>query len=436
MTKPIKSLIFLSALATAVCVTPTDKANAMVATNQTTVESVASTAAHKDGWEESNGKYYYYKDGQIIKNTWFSQNGYWYYATSTGAMKTGWFESTGKNGGEKKYWFYFDNTGKMKTGLQKIGKYYYYFYTKDKEYKDAPVGAMLYQRGTTSVEIDKQIHMFNEDGQAYSGWIDWGDWYYFSESGVPAYGLKTINNKKYLFVDSHSSTVHIYTQNYRTVGYLAKNQWVIINDKYKYYANEKGIAVTGWKTIDDKTYYFNTDGKLVSGWKQINNNWYFFANEKVDRRISDRNYGERLSNRRYEINKKWYSFNTKGVMQTGWVKEKTSNGDIYFYYNTTTGVALTGWQTVPINNSSTTKAIYYFAPSGRIGQMYTGLQTINGKKYYFGKTYGKLTYGWQQIDGKWYYFDKANKGAAVVNTSKKIGNKTYKFNKNGVCTNK
>jgi glucan-binding YG repeat protein len=325
----------------------------------------------------------------------------------------------------------------MKTGLQKIGKYYYYFYTRDKEYKDAPVGAMLYHRTPgTAVEIDNKLHLFNPDGQAYSGWIDWSDWYYFYESGVPAYGLKTINNKKYLFVDSHSNTVKIYTQTNRSVGFLAKNQWVIINDKYKYYANEKGIVVTGWQTIDGETYYFNTDGKLVSGWKQINNKWYFFRNNKVSdtkSELYDDRYGEMLKANLYQINKKWYSFNGNGVMQYGWKKF----GKDYYYFDKTSGAALTGWQTLPINNTSTTKAIYYFEPSANWRPiMYTGLKTINGKKYYFGKTYGKLTYGWQQIDGKWYYFDKANKGAAVVNTSKKIGNKTYKFNKNGVCTNK
>ena len=81
-------------------------------------------------------------------------------------------------------------------------------------------------------------------------------------------------------------------------------------------------------------------------------------------------------------------------MATGWKKF----GSTYYYFDKSTGVAKTGWQTLPI--------------------------------------YGKLTYGWQQISSKWYYFDKNNGGAAVVNTSKKIGNKTYKFNKDGVCTNK
>ena len=44
--------------------------------------------------------------------------------------------------------------------------------------------------------------------------------------------------------------------------------------------------------------------------------------------------------------------------------------------------------------------------------------------------------GWQTIDKKKFYFDtkKKTKGQMVTGTLK-IGKKTYKFNKSGVCLN-
>ena len=42
--------------------------------------------------------------------------------------------------------------------------------------------------------------------------------------------------------------------------------------------------------------------------------------------------------------------------------------------------------------------------------------------------------GWLKLSNKWYYLDPTN-GYMLTNTSKKIGNKTYKFDKNGVCIN-
>ena len=47
---------------------------------------------------------------------------------------------------------------------------------------------------------------------------------------------------------------------------------------------------------------------------------------------------------------------------------------------------------------------------------------------------GDMRTGWLKSGGKWYYLDPSS-GTMLANTSRKIGGKTYKFDKNGVCTN-
>ena len=441
MTKQFKTLILLSAMTTVGSLSISGNANAMVATNQTaSVESVASaTAVHKDGWEIVDGKYYYYAKGEKVTNKWFIVNGYRYYATKSGAMKTGWLYSTGLENNNNSYWYYFDSTGKMQTGVKKIGGYWYYFHDGKSECDNPrlPVGAMFDGIHGNTVLVDGVLHVFDMNGQAYKGWIQFSNdndrWYYFYDAGVPAYGVKTINNKKYMFTND---TDGMDSNTRYKIGYLVYNKFVVVDNKYKYYTNDKGIVSTGWTTTKDGTYYFNSNGKMLTGWQQINNKWYYFNTDKTKEfyggsyfNIFSKNYGRRLENGVAKIGNKVYGFNSNGVMATGWKKF----GSTYYYFDKSTGAAKTGWQTLPINNTSTTTAKYYFDANGK---MYTGLKTINGKKYFFGNTYGKLAYGWQQISRKWYYFDKSNGGAALVSTSKKIGNKTYKFNAVGVCTNK
>ena len=56
--------------------------------------------------------------------------------------------------------------------------------------------------------------------------------------------------------------------------------------------------------------------------------------------------------------------------------------------------------------------------------------------WYYANKGGSLVKGWKKIKGKWYYFD-ANGGYYMYrNGTYKISQKSYKFDKNGVCKNK
>ena len=137
------------------------------------------------------------------------------------------------------------------------------------------------------------------------------------------------------------------------------------------------------------------------------------------------------------INGKYFYFNSRGISVAGWANIKNSKGVAYKYYFDKYGQRLTGWQ--DIKNSKGVTYRYYL---GGNGVMRTGWQDITNSKgntyrFYFGAN-GVMRKGWQSIKNskgvayKYYFYSN---GVMAQNTSVKIGTKTYKFNKYGVCTN-
>ena len=81
--------------------------------------------------------------------------------------------------------------------------------------------------------------------------------------------------------------------------------------------------------------------------------------------------------------------------------------------------------------------IYYVDQNGV--QFNTGFKTLktNGKfQTYFFQINGKARKGWMKLNGNWYYFTK---GSGVMLQNCKVTNskgQTYKFNAQGICTNR
>ena len=144
--------------------------NELVVTNAKYSTSVKSYAAVKtqvtnqvkNGWQQENGNWYYFNNGQQQKG-WLQGGEDWYYFNNNGVMQTSWLQ-----GGND--WYYFNPTsGRMQKSWLQGGKDWYYF-------------------NPTSGHMQK-------------GWLQGGnDWYYFSPtSGHMQTGTINVDGKKYSF---------------------------------------------------------------------------------------------------------------------------------------------------------------------------------------------------------------------------------------------
>ena len=171
-----------------------------------------------------------------------------------------------------------------------------------------------------------------------------------------------------------------------------------IDGKWYYFAPETGEMAIGWTEYGGHTYYYDTKGQRVSGILKIDNVRYYFdkftgalksewVTEKRKKHYYDTT-GEAKGEK--QINGKWYYFNEKGEMQTGFVNQENKTA----YYNVD-GTMCYGEKYIGGSR-------YYFAPE--TGAMATGWTEHDGHTYYYDSKGRKLC-GWNQIENEWKYFD-------------------------------
>ena len=209
----------------------------------------------KGEWIVENGNTYYEIDGVRVKGLYHENGKTYYFDPTTGVMQTGWQEIDGKK-------YFFMPEGYVLTGWYKFGSTYYYG-NKD--------GAVV----TGLQEIDGKTYYFSEDGirqeacwqtvegkkyflgadgAALTGWYKFGntyyygdtkgaaltDWqeiegytYYFGEDGARRTGIQEIDGEQYIF-DSDGKLAQFYKIS-GTTNYTASDFVKLFESKNKQY---------------------------------------------------------------------------------------------------------------------------------------------------------------------------------------------------------
>ena len=209
-----------------------------------------------------------------------------------------------------------------------------------------------------------------------------------------------------MFLSNSTTDVQAATAGFKTIGgktYYIKSDgskqkgWLTLG-KYKYYFNKTtGVQVKGWLSVSGKkTYYFTSKkGAMVTGWMTDSKKHKRYFNPKTGKLT--RGWKKNSKGQKY------YFTSGEGVMATGWMKNSKGQKR-YFYSNS--GVMATGWL------KNTSKNITYYFDTDT-GYMYTGLNRISGKLYYF----------------------KSN-GVMAVSTTVSVNGVTYSISATGVATAK
>ena len=229
-------------------------------------------AVQKQGWVQSGGAWYFYHQGQIVRNAWVGS----YWLGADGKMATSsWVDNGRYYVGPNGVW---DKNAKKpeapkpvekKQGWVKEGSSWYYFEN----------GSVVRNKWIGST------YWVGEDGKmATSSWVDNGR-YYVGPNGVWDKNAKKPEapkpvEKKQGWV-KEGNTWYYYEN-----GTLARNKW--ISSTYWVGADGK-MATSSW--IDNGRYYVGANGAWVKdakkpeaeklaekkqGWKNENNVWYYY----------------------------------------------------------------------------------------------------------------------------------------------------------------
>ena len=218
-------------------------------------------------------------------------------------------------------------------------------------------------------------------------------------------GWKTINGKKYYYINDEK------VRGYRTIdgklyyfyygNYALRIGWQE-TDNGKFYSDKNGVVARGWQTIDGKKYYFNKSYpyNALKYYQEIDGKTYYFYGSGILRYgWQETSIGKTYSNSDGTVAKGWktidgkkYYFN-KSYPYNALRYYQEIDGNLYYFYGS--GILRYGWQETLIGKT-------YSKSDGTVAK---GWQTIDGKKYYFNKSYpyNALKY-YQEIDGKNYYF--------------------------------
>ena len=201
-------------------------------------EKGTATLKISDGWNEIDGKWYWYQNGKPYKG-WLQRFSGWYYLKEDGTMTIGWYEVKGVR-------YYFDENGTMVTGWVQDGENWYYM---------SASGAMQ----TGWYVVNGKWYYSNAAGTMQTGWVNDGKhWYYMNADGV----MQTD------WVQTHTGWYYLGNSGVMQTGwYVVRGHW--------YYSNAAGTMQTGWVNDGKNWYYTDSNGAMQTGWLRNGGGWYY-----------------------------------------------------------------------------------------------------------------------------------------------------------------
>lgn len=383
--------------------------------------------------------------------------------------QNGWWED------EDYYWYYFENGNPVKDKLKTIGNYTYHFLS-DGRMDTNSTFSYTSGLGYNQYRVDDQGHLVKGWYQDYSG-----DWYYYDKkTGQAITGLQTIDNQKYYFNTygkmSTNEEVEYQHKYYRTDenGHLVKGWYQRYQNYYWNYYDNNGVRVSGYRPINGKGYYFDSYGQMISDdqahifggvfyyingsgivlkrqaitkdeWVQVGNDWYYVKNSHG---------GEFLSDETATLGGRTYHFDRDGKMSQNCSVIDYSQNMLYYYGSDgalvlkKTDYDKNGWvksgnnwyyvkdrDLVKSGEYQIGGRSYHFDKNGVMSKNYATV--ANGVFYYFGSN-GDLSKkqnvskdGWIKAGNNWCYVK--NKTLAK-NGNYQIAGHTYHFDGNGIMS--
>ncbi len=362
----------------------------------------------KEGWQLYGGRYFYYKNGSLVRNTWVGD----YYIGSNGYMLTE--QSTPDNyyvGKDGKYvkntiieGYVIKSNGKIASNeFVTIGSKKYYAMEDGSAcpYEAYVIGKNLYQFKITYVDgysVGEYVKTLTNVQN--NKWYQLGNkWAYVRDGQVILNGIAEIGGANYNFIDGvmvpYSMTDVSVSGEYN--GYPDTRRVTYFGSDGKEVKN-----LSGW--VDG--YYYGADHKTAYGWVQVNGKLYYgYSN-------SGRSECEVIDGKIYQFDTKTGALKNEATKYNGWLQ---AGSDWYYFEN---GIAVEGMKTI-------SKATYAFDYDGRLmknsilytysGDIYyvnsegiidttSGFRTVNGHQIYIDKD-GKIATGIRVINGKTYYFE-------------------------------
>ncbi|WP_342433464.1 immunoglobulin-like domain-containing protein [Neobacillus sp. FSL H8-0543] len=179
----------------------------------------------------------------------------------------------------------------------------------------------------------------------------------------------------------------------------AASKWNLENGKWTYSID--GVKQKNW-VYDGSWYYLNSRGEMQTGWLKDGRSWYYLSSKGAMQTGWVKNGGS------------WYFLEKNGSMKTGWL----NNGGKWYYLNSN-GSMKTGWL-------ASGSQWYYLASSGKMLENEWVLS--NGKWYYMNGN-GTMKTGWLVLGDNWYFLDTSG---SMVSGWKQINQKDYYFYYSGI----